>query len=62
MPGTGSVQANGLNFHVRDEGSGTPVIFPHGWPDTGELWRSQVGALTANGFRAIVPETYLPGA
>lgn len=56
MPGTGSVQANGISFHVRDEGSGTPVILLHGWPDTGELWRSQVEALTANGFRAIVPD------
>ena len=28
----------------------------HGFPDTSELWRFQVPALTAAGFRAIVPD------
>lgn len=50
------LEANGLRFHVRDEGSGTPVILLHGFPDTGELWRHQVPALVRGGFRAIVPD------
>ena len=50
------VDANGLRFHVRDEGSGTPVILLHGFPDTGDLWRHQVPALVGGGFRAIVPD------
>ena len=50
------LEANGLRFHVRDEGSGTPVILLHGFPDTGELWRHQVPALVGAGFRAIVPD------
>ena len=50
------VEANGLQFHVRDEGSGTPVILLHGFPDTGDLWRNQVPALVKNGFRTIVPD------
>ena len=50
------IEANGLQFHVRDEGSGTPVILMHGFPDTGDLWRNQVPALVKNGFRTIVPD------
>jgi pimeloyl-ACP methyl ester carboxylesterase len=50
------IEANGLQFHVRDEGSGTPVILLHGFPDTGDLWRNQVPALIKNGFRTIVPD------
>jgi pimeloyl-ACP methyl ester carboxylesterase len=50
------IEANGLQFHVRDEGSGTPVILLHGFPDTGDLWRNQVSALNKSGFRTIVPD------
>lgn len=50
------IQANGLQFYVRDEGSGTPVILLHGFPDTGDLWRHQVPLLNASGFRTIVPD------
>jgi pimeloyl-ACP methyl ester carboxylesterase len=50
------IEANGLQFYVRDEGSGTPVILLHGFPDTGELWRNQVPTLVTSGFRAIVPD------
>ena len=50
------VEANGLHFYVRDQGSGAPVILLHGFPDTGDLWRHQVPALNAKGFRTIVPD------
>jgi pimeloyl-ACP methyl ester carboxylesterase len=50
------VEANGLQFYVRDQGSGTPVILLHGFPDTGDLWRNQVPALVNSGFRTIVPD------
>src|SRR5207237_5631555 len=50
------IEANGLQFHVRDEGSGTPVVLLHGFPDTGDLWRNQIPALAAAGFRAIAPD------
>jgi pimeloyl-ACP methyl ester carboxylesterase len=50
------IEANGLQFHVRDEGSGRPVILLHGFPDTGDLWRNQVPALSKSGFRTIVPD------
>jgi pimeloyl-ACP methyl ester carboxylesterase len=50
------IDANGLQFYVRDEGSGAPVILLHGFPDTGDLWRNQVPALVKGGLRAIVPD------
>ena len=51
-----AVEANGIRFHVRDEGEGTPVVFLHGFPDTGELWRPQIDALAARGFRCVAPD------
>jgi pimeloyl-ACP methyl ester carboxylesterase len=53
---TGLIEANGLDFYVRDDGSGTPVLLLHGFPDTGDLWRNQVPALNNAGFRTIVPD------
>jgi len=50
------IEANGLQFHVRDEGSGRPVILLHGFPDTGDLWRHQVPELVKHGFRTILPD------
>lgn len=50
------IEANGLRFHVQDEGSGTPVVLLHGFPDTSRLWRLQVEALVRAGYRAIVPD------
>ena len=37
-------------------GDGRPVLLLHGFPDTGRLWRHQVPALAAAGFRVIVPD------
>jgi pimeloyl-ACP methyl ester carboxylesterase len=50
------IEANGLRFRVLDEGSGTPVVLLHGFPDTSRLWRWQVEALVRAGYRAIVPD------
>jgi pimeloyl-ACP methyl ester carboxylesterase len=52
-----TIEVNGIALHVRDSGGpGDPVLLLHGWPDTGELWRHQVPALTAAGYRTIVPD------
>jgi pimeloyl-ACP methyl ester carboxylesterase len=50
------IQANGLRFHVVDEGAGPPVVLLHGFPDTSYLWRHQIAALKDAGFRAIAPD------
>ena len=50
------IEANGLAFEVADEGTGTPVVLLHGFPDTSALWRHQIAALTGAGFRTIAPD------
>lgn len=51
-----SVRIDGLGFRVRTGGEGPPILLLHGFPDTGEVWRLQVPALVAAGFRVIVPD------
>jgi pimeloyl-ACP methyl ester carboxylesterase len=50
------VQLGETTIAVRDTGTGTPVLLVHGWPDSGELWRLQVPALTGAGYRVIAPD------
>ena len=50
------MRVNGLSLRVVDEGSGTPVLLLHGFPDSSHLWRHQIPALTGAGFRAIAPD------
>lgn len=47
---------NSLRFHITDEGKGAPVVLLHGFPDTSSVWRHQIPALVAAGFRVIVPD------
>jgi pimeloyl-ACP methyl ester carboxylesterase len=44
----------GINYEVT--GEGRPVVLLHGFPDSGRLWRHQVGALADAGFKVIVPD------
>ncbi|MGH2794029.1 MAG: alpha/beta fold hydrolase [Actinomycetota bacterium] len=53
-----TVVASGVPIHVREEGSGEPVVLLHGFPQTGECW-SDVAARLAGNRRVIVPD--LPG-
>jgi pimeloyl-ACP methyl ester carboxylesterase len=46
----------GIEVWVDGPEDGTPVLLMHGWPDTHDLWRNQVAALTAAGFRTIAPD------
>ncbi len=43
-----------VGVHVTDTGgTGRPVVLIHGWPLSGESWKSQIPALSAAGYRAI---------
>jgi pimeloyl-ACP methyl ester carboxylesterase len=46
----------GIEVFVEGPADGHPVLFMHGWPDTHELWRHQVKALSEAGFRTIAPD------
>jgi len=41
---------------VVDAGAGPGVLLLHGFPDSGYVWRNQVGALVDAGFRVIAPD------
>jgi pimeloyl-ACP methyl ester carboxylesterase len=56
------VALEGVRLFVQDEGAGEPVLLLHGWPDTHELWRGQVPALSAAGYRTIAPDLRGSGA
>jgi pimeloyl-ACP methyl ester carboxylesterase len=54
---TRRLEANGISYHLIDEGGpGSAVLLLHGFPDTSSLWRGQIPALVAAGFRAIAPD------
>jgi pimeloyl-ACP methyl ester carboxylesterase len=55
LPGR-MVAVNGVQLHVSELGSGSPVVLLHGFPDSSSLWRHQVPALVAAGHRVIAPD------
>ena len=50
------VDAGGVGIEFEGTGAGRPVVLLHGFPDSGRLWRHQVPALAAAGFRVVVPD------
>ena len=36
------VEVDGAGFEYQVTGQGRPVVLPHGFPDSGRLWRHQV--------------------
>ncbi len=53
--GEGLTTINGVDLFYRDLGNGTPVLFIHGFPLTGDIWRYQAEALSSRA-RVIVPD------
>jgi pimeloyl-ACP methyl ester carboxylesterase len=51
-----TVEVNGISLHIDEDGSGTPVLLLHGWPDSAYVWRNQIPFLTRHGFRTIAPD------
>lgn len=47
---------NGTELNVRVVGDGPPLMLVHGFPDSGHVWRQQIGPLVNAGFRVIVPD------
>jgi non-heme chloroperoxidase len=44
---------DGTQIHVKDWGTGQPVVFSHGWPLTADAWEDQMVFLAAHGYRCI---------
>ncbi|MBV8500342.1 MAG: alpha/beta fold hydrolase [Paucibacter sp.] len=51
------ITVNGLAFNVLVEGEGPDVLLVHGFPDSHDVWRKQIPALVAAGYRVIAPDT-----
>ncbi|GLW07343.1 putative hydrolase [Microtetraspora sp. NBRC 13810] len=47
------VQVNGIGLEAQVSGEGPAVVLVHGFPDTHALWRAQVAALNAAGYRTV---------
>src|SRR5262245_54747771 len=53
---TGFIQTADLRVHERTSGTGDPVVFLHGFPQTGHQWRHQIDAVSAAGYAAFAPD------
>lgn len=52
------IQAHGVDVFVKDQGTGPPVLFLHGNPDTADIWDGVVSHMQEQ-HRCIAPD--LPG-
>jgi pimeloyl-ACP methyl ester carboxylesterase len=50
------VETNGIRMHFAEAGTGFPVLFCHGFPESWYSWRHQLEALAGQGFLAIAPD------
>jgi epoxide hydrolase A/B len=51
-----TLETNGIQMHVAEEGEGPLVLLCHGFPECWYAWRHQLPALAAAGFRAVAPD------
>ena len=47
---------NGIRMHYVEEGQGPLVLLLHGYPFLWYLWRHQIRALAAAGYRVVAPD------
>src|SRR5438874_13156157 len=52
---SGNVQANGIDFHYLEMGTGPLVLCLHGFPDNALTYRFLLPALAESGFRVVAP-------
>src|SRR4029077_2661268 len=45
-----------MSFAFDDVGSGLPVVLLHAFPFDRSMWKPQLGPLSADGFRLLVPD------
>src|SRR2546430_2505135 len=49
----GKENSTSIDLYYEDHGTGTPVVFIHGWPLSGASWEKQTAALLRAGHRVI---------
>jgi pimeloyl-ACP methyl ester carboxylesterase len=56
MPTSAFVQTRDLRMHYLQEGTGEPVVFIHGFPETSHEWHFQFAALSGS-YACFAPDT-----
>ena len=51
------IRVNGVELNVVVEGQGPAVLLVHGFPDDHTVWRHQIPALVAAGYRVVALDT-----
>jgi pimeloyl-ACP methyl ester carboxylesterase len=51
-----TINANGINLNVIEQGEGPPALLCHGFPESSYSWRHQIDALANAGFHAVAPD------
>jgi pimeloyl-ACP methyl ester carboxylesterase len=59
IPASGMIDVNGAKVFFKSVGAGKPMLFIHGYPLSGELFKNNRAALAAAGFQVITVD--LPG-
>lgn len=49
----GKENQNDIKLYYKDEGSGQPIVFSHGWPLCSDAWEDQIFFLASQGYRCI---------
>jgi non-heme chloroperoxidase len=44
---------DGVNIHFKDQGSGQPIVFSHGWPLSADDWDPQTLFFLNHGYRVV---------
>jgi pimeloyl-ACP methyl ester carboxylesterase len=50
------ITGDGVELAVLDEGEGEAILLLHGFPDSAQLWRHQIAALSDAGYRVVAPD------
>jgi pimeloyl-ACP methyl ester carboxylesterase len=56
MSSSRTIQVNGLEMFLLEQGEGPLVLLCHGWPELSYSWRHQIPALAAAGFHVVAPD------
>jgi pimeloyl-ACP methyl ester carboxylesterase len=51
-----SVQTNGIQMHIAEQGEGPLLVLLHGFPELWYSWRHQIPVLAAAGYHVVAPD------
>src|ERR1700761_2413231 len=51
-----TIETNGIQMHLAEQGSGPLVVLCHGFPETSWSWRRQMQPLADAGFHVVAPD------